>query len=83
MHVPSLAAAAVLLAACAATAPAPVPKGEVTIGTESLPIEALDAATWRVRVDGHPVVCAKPTEEACYWSARHYLTSQEPPDGLG
>lgn len=75
--------AALVLSACAATAPAPVPQGEVTIGTDRWPIEALDATTWRVRVDGHPVPCAKPTAEACYWSARHHIEAQEMLDDLG
>lgn len=82
MRIPSLAAAAALLAACAATAPTPVPMGEVRVGADSWPIEAVNATTWRVRVDRYPVVCARPTEEACYWSARHYLRSQELPDVL-
>lgn len=69
--------AAMLLSACAAAGPQPVPQGEVTVGADSFPIEALDAATWRVRVDGRPVPCAKPTAEACYWSARHHLEAQE------
>ncbi|WP_413872946.1 hypothetical protein [Albidovulum sp.] len=72
--------AAVLLSACATVGPAPVPQGEVAIGTDRWPIEALDAATWRVRVDGRPVPCARPTTEACYWSARHHLLAQQMPD---
>ncbi len=69
--------AAVLLSACTAAGPPPVPQGEVTLGADRWPIEALDAATWRVRVDGYPVRCAKPTAEACYWSARHHIEAQE------
>lgn len=74
-----------LLAACAApvSAPAPSPLGDVQIGTDIYPIEATDAGTWRVKVDGRPVVCAKPTQEACYWSVRHHLTAQELLDDLG
>lgn len=74
-----------LLAACAqpVSAPAPSALGEVRIGADIYPIEATGAGTWRVKVDGHPVVCSKPTEEACTWSVRHYLTAQELLDDLG
>lgn len=83
MRIPALAAVAALLSACAASAPAPVPLGEVTIGADHWTIETVDGATWRVRVNGRPVICAKPTEEACYWSARHFLTAQDLPDMPG
>ncbi len=72
--------AALLLSACAAAGPPPVPQGEVTVGVQRYPVEALDATTWRVRVDGRPVTCAKPTAKSCYWAARHHLQMQELPD---
>ncbi|OYX42917.1 MAG: hypothetical protein B7Z02_10755 [Rhodobacterales bacterium 32-67-9] len=78
-------AALLSLAACAApvAAPDPSPLGDVQIGTDIYPIEATEAGTWRVKVGGHPVVCAKPNQEACYWSVRNYLTAQELLDDLG
>ena len=70
------------LSACV-TAPAPEPAGSVTINSQTYPLEALSDGTWRVRIDGKPVVCAHPTVEACTWSARHHLTAQELLDDLG
>ena len=71
------------LAACVATQATVTRVGEVRIGSETYPIEATDAATWRVMVDGRPVTCSKPDEEACYWSARHFLLAQQDPDVIG
>ena len=72
--------AAILLSACSTAGPAPVPQGEVAIGPDRWPVEALATGVWRVRVDGRPVVCAKPTAEACYWSVRPHLEAQQLPD---
>ncbi|WP_347312932.1 hypothetical protein [Defluviimonas sp. SAOS-178_SWC] len=84
MHRP---AAAVLFALAACTAPVPSPTtppiDEIKIGPETYPIEAGDSGIWRIKIDGHPVTCAQPTRDACYWSARHYLTAQELLDDLG
>ena len=59
--------------------------GTVDFAGQSYPIEALgqDPSIWRVKVDGWPVTCRRPTAEDCYWSLRNYLTAQELPDGLG
>ncbi len=75
----------VLLTACVAAAPAPEPSphGEVHVGVQSWPIEAVDAQTWQVRIDGQPVRCSAPTQEACYWSVRNYLNAQSVMDDLG
>ncbi len=87
MHRPAALAAllALALAACATpvAAPAPSPLGDVQIGTDIYPIEATANGVWRVKVDGHPVICSKPVQEACYWSVRHYLTAQQQLDDLG
>ncbi len=77
--------AALALAGCVSepAARAPSALGEVQVGAESYPIEAVDADKWRVMVDGRPVLCLKPEAEACYWSVRHYLLSRETPDVIG
>lgn len=85
MHRAVALAALLALAGCAApvAAPAPSPLGDVQIGTDIYPIEATADGIWRVKVDGRPVTCSKPTQEACYWSVRHHLTAQELLDDLG
>ncbi len=74
-----------VLAACSdpGSTPAPSPLGDVQVGVDIYPIEALDSGTWRVKVDGKPVICSRPTQDACYWSVRHYLTAQSLLDDLG
>ena len=59
--------------------------GEVEFAGQSYPIEALgrNPAIWRVKVDGWPVTCRKPTAEDCYWSLRNYLNAQELLGDLG
>ncbi|MCV2871449.1 hypothetical protein OEZ71_03980 [Defluviimonas sp. WL0050] len=74
---PRSAALAALFTLAACVQPAPAPLGEFRIGAETYRITENAAGTWRVLVDGRSVICSKPTEEACYWSVRHYLTSQE------
>jgi hypothetical protein len=74
---------AFLIALAACVQPAPEPLGEVHVGADTYPITANAAGTWRVRIDGRSILCPKPTEEACFWSTRHYLTSQELLDDLG
>ncbi|SPH17092.1 hypothetical protein DEA8626_00606 [Defluviimonas aquaemixtae] len=73
---------ALALSACV-TGSKPEPVGSVTVNNVTYPIEALSDGTWRVRVDGKPVVCAHATLEACFWSARHHLTARELLDDLG
>ncbi|MGB3315434.1 MAG: hypothetical protein WBB85_13550 [Albidovulum sp.] len=80
---PRPAALAALIALAACVQPAPEPLGEVRIGAVSYPITPNATGTWRVVVDGRSVLCSKPTEEACFWAVRHYLTSQELLDDLG
>ena len=71
------------LAACVTTQPAVTQVGEVRVISETYPIQAVDAATWRVMIDGRPVTCSKPDQDACYWSARHFILSQQDPDTVG
>ncbi|MCB2126988.1 MAG: hypothetical protein H6897_09110 [Rhodobacteraceae bacterium] len=75
--------AALLLAACVTAGPAATPVGSVKVLTESYPVEALANGTWRARVNGAVVPCAKPDATACYWSVRHHLLAQELLDDLG
>ncbi len=84
-RLPALIALPVVLAACVGTPPVSKssPHGEVSFAGQSWPIEAQPNGNWRVLVGGHVVHCAKPEQQACYWSVRHYLTSQEVLDDLG
>jgi hypothetical protein len=77
------AAFAILIALAACVQPAPERLGEVRVATGTYPITTNAAGTWRVLIDGRSVLCARPTEESCYWAVRHYLTSQELLDDLG
>ena len=64
------------LAACTL---APVERetvGEVRIGADRYPIEAVAADRWWVKVDGQTVFCSWPNADSCYWSVRHYLNQQ-------
>lgn len=81
---PLLAAlAAPLLAACVNAGPAAKPMGSVAVFTESYPVELLADGSWRARVNGVFVRCARPDKTGCYWSVRHHLQAQELLDDLG
>jgi hypothetical protein len=75
--------AALALAACVSAGPAPTPAGSVEFLGETYPLEVLANGTWRARVDGTVVICARPYPTACYWSVRHYLVARELLDDLG
>ena len=75
--------ALVLLAACVQTGPSVSPVGTVEYNRTTYALEALPDGTWRTKVDGAVVLCARPTKEACLWSVRHHLTAQELLDDLG
>ncbi|KAB2879707.1 MAG: hypothetical protein F9K34_17140 [Albidovulum sp.] len=75
--------AALLLAACVNAGPVVMPVGTVTVLTEAYPVEALADGSWRARVNGAVVPCARPDLTACYWSVRHHLQARELLDDLG
>lgn len=78
-----LAVTALSVAACAPAGPDPTPAGSVEVLGRSYPLEQLANGTWRARVDGAVVVCARPAAEACYWSVRHHLLAKELLDDFG
>mgnify|MGYP001159216131 CR=1 FL=1 len=75
--------AALLPAACVNAGPTATPVGSVQFLTGTYPVESLPNGTWRARVNGAVVICARPNPTACYWSVRHHLLAQELLDDLG
>lgn len=73
------------LAGCTGTAAiSTTAVGTLNYDGQTYPVEALgpDQAIWRVRAEGGPVACLKPTLTDCYWSLRNYLVTQAVPDVL-
>lgn len=83
MRLPLLFLPFLALGACVTAGPAPAPAGSVEVNGQSYPLETLADGTWRAKVDGTVVTCAKPDATACYWSVRHYFEGQDALEDLG